>query len=447
MVQTERPRRRDADDQDTSVSSVAPPVPPHLVSGVEDGQLVYYRAPRGHLCRPSDPRHLQRHLSRALATATAAEPPVPALAPHVLLIVNPRAGTGSASALSRLLRTVTRVLAEGGVQATLRQTSHRGHVRDILAELGAPALQRFAALVAVGGDGTLQELVVALLHVCATAAPSLPWSSVPPVAVVPNGTGNAIAESMGILSPVHAALNVVHSLRQRNAAPLALLQFSCVRDHRPPLLSVGGVQWGFSAEVDQRTESLRWLGDLRFQLGALAQIVQRRAVRGKIVVHVHHHKNEQVWNTIDTARRLKHNPTARSIRHGLERDPQGNYVLDGTFMMLVAWNSALIGEGFMVTPHAKPTETGVFDLLIVRGHISRSDMLKMLLSSDDGSFLHFTEQCCYFKAQKIVIDQLDGAFLTVDGESVPVKPFVLEMAPQDGKLRILDSFSGANSAP
>ncbi|CAN8063526.1 unnamed protein product [Agarophyton chilense] len=262
MVQTERPRRRDADDHETSVSSVAPPVTPHLVSGVEDGQLVYYRAPRCHLCRPSDPRHLQSYLSRALATATVAEPPVPALAPHILLIVNPRASTCSALALSPLLRTVTSVLVKGCVQATLRQTSHRGHVRNILAQLGAPALQRFAALVAVGGDGTLQELVVALLHICATAALSLPWSSVQPVAVVPNGTGNSIAESMGISSPVHSALNAVHSLRQLNAAPLALLQFSCMRDHRPPLLSFCGVQWGFSAEVDQRTESLRWLGEI-----------------------------------------------------------------------------------------------------------------------------------------------------------------------------------------
>lgn len=104
---------------------------------------------------------------------------------RVLLIANPasrrgmRAGPRAAGALER-----------AGMQCTILYTEHPGHARALAVAHAAG----HDVVCAVGGDGTVMEIVSAL-------APDGP-----PVAIIPAGTGNLLARALGIpLSPARAA--------------------------------------------------------------------------------------------------------------------------------------------------------------------------------------------------------------------------------------------------
>lgn len=152
--------------------------------------------------------------------------------------------------------------------------------------------------------------------------------------------------------------------------------------------------------------------------------------------------HEQMLRTLERTRKEGFGPVNEGLGEAFgDKVAEDTYVLDDEFVMVVAWNSSCIGEGFMVTPCAKVTETGVFDIIMVRAGISRMEMLSVLLSCEDGSFINKTDRYLYFKARRLEFETIEGKYLTVDGEPVPVEPFVLEMAPEDGLIRILDSFS------
>lgn len=424
--------------------SLSPGVPWRMVSTVQDdGSAITYTAHRKRWRASTGLKTLHRVVRHPDSSATAFQSPpgrdIKGLT--VLLIVNPHAGKGSKHVQAAILSSVTRILSEAGIIPFIQYTAHKQHAVQYLSELGYEGLQSYAAIASVGGDGTFQELVMGVISTCSNHSTNVQWESVPPLAIIPAGSGNAIAMSIGTITPTHAALNIVNSLRMGNAKPLALMQYRKRASEQREAVCIGGAQWGLPADVDQGTERLRWMGDARFDFGALLQIIKRRAVKGKITVEVDQERHENTWKDIQMHKQTHDRRPNEYDNNWLRTDDNGNFVLEEAFMMVVAWNSALIGEGFKVTPYARPTELGVFDLIVVRGSISRKEMLRLLLKVSDGSFLRLTDAYAYFKAKRMTVESLDGRFLTIDGESVSVEPFVLEMAPEDGKLRILDSFS------
>src|SRR4051794_31648718 len=108
------------------------------------------------------------------------EPAVPAGRPRRLLVIyNPAAGRRSARRLRRFLDELARL----AVPVTLRATASRGDAEDFAraADPGA-----FDAVVAAGGDGTINEVVSGL------AASDLP------LAILPLGTANVLANEIGL---------------------------------------------------------------------------------------------------------------------------------------------------------------------------------------------------------------------------------------------------------
>lgn len=422
------------------------------VSLISDNEIVYYAAthePGCVPCLPSSSSTLSRHVLqqpdvRSLYTDA---PDNSALSDkRVLVIVNPKSGSGAASVVKSNVSTLISILSEAAIEANVFYTERHQHAIQLVADHGLAELARFAAILSVGGDGTVHEVINGLVEAFQTRGETtMDWSDIPPIAVLPGGSGNAIASSTGLASAQHAALNVVHSLRTGAAKPMAVMRYRRTGGDRRELLAVGGVQWGFTADVDQGTEHLRFMGDARFELGSAFHILTKRTAHARLKVTVDVAQHERVAADIENERRRR-TGTLKTVDYG-EKVGEDTYLLEGNFVMCVAWNSAFIGEGFKVMPKACVTETGMFDFIVVRDDISRVEMLKMMTSVEDGSFMWKIGSFVYYKATRIEFEQLEGQYLTVDGESVPVEPFILEMAPQDGKVRILDSFSNPVPAP
>ena len=103
---------------------------------------------------------------------------------HVVVIINPIAGTGGRAGVghTRAMR-ATALLEARGLEADVCVSASPGHARD----LAAAALQRGAStVVAWGGDGTVNEVASALAFRDAA------------LAIVPSGSGNGLARELGI---------------------------------------------------------------------------------------------------------------------------------------------------------------------------------------------------------------------------------------------------------
>lgn len=101
---------------------------------------------------------------------------------RVLLIVNPASRRGG-----RLLEQATRAFADAGVTVDVMKTEAPGHGAQLAMRLGPD----YDAVFTLGGDGTAIEVIGALAH------------SGPPVGILPGGTANVVARTLG--TPVRVA--------------------------------------------------------------------------------------------------------------------------------------------------------------------------------------------------------------------------------------------------
>lgn len=121
----------------------------------------------------------------------------------VLFIVNKHAGTGYQEALEGRM---VDACAQYNAECTIEFTKARGHA----IELAANARQQgFALVVAVGGDGTLNEVAQGAIQ-CGL-----------PMGIIPRGSGNGLARHLGVPLQVPAGLQVLFT-----GKPLAMDTFT-----------------------------------------------------------------------------------------------------------------------------------------------------------------------------------------------------------------------------
>jgi len=96
---------------------------------------------------------------------------------RIKVIANPFSGGGRAG---RLARQVTEALRERGCHVELEETRQAGDGRR-----SAARVDGFSAIVCVGGDGTVNEVVN-----------GLPGPDAPPLGMVPSGTANVLAKEL-----------------------------------------------------------------------------------------------------------------------------------------------------------------------------------------------------------------------------------------------------------
>lgn len=128
---------------------------------------------------------------------------------RALLIVNPNATSTTPAGRDLLAHALS-----SRVRLTVAHTTHRGHA----AELAKQACDDGMGLIIVhGGDGTVNEVVNGLLG---TPDPrsmkSVQVGPIPPIAVVPGGSANVFARSLGIpADPVDATNQLIDLLARR----------------------------------------------------------------------------------------------------------------------------------------------------------------------------------------------------------------------------------------
>ncbi|MGC8836853.1 MAG: diacylglycerol/lipid kinase family protein [Anaerolineae bacterium] len=297
----------------------------------------------------------------------------PAGASPLYLIVNPVSANGR---LARTWPRLARQLEEAGLSFTFTFTERPGHATD-LARAARARGER--VIVAVGGDGTVHEVVNGLVdeETLRTPPEALPWA----LGVIPFGTGTDFVRTVGIPRDPQRA---VARLREgtRRAIDLIHVAYRAGGEHCT-CYSANVVGLGFDAAVVERVNrsSKALGGTLPFLTSVLTELLGYR--------------NKEVVIRFD----------------GQELRGRANAV--------VACNGRYFGGGMQVGPLARPDD-GLIDLIYV-GDLTRVELLLNLPRIYAGTHLSHPK-VRHFKATEVRVETEEELFMEAEGELLGTAP-------------------------
>lgn len=161
-----------------------------------------------------------------------------------MLVANPKATSTSRRAREILVRAFA-----GDLDLVIADTEHRGHATELARRA---AVEGYDVLIALGGDGTVNEAVNGLL----TEGPS---PELPALAVLPSGSANVFARALGLPNdPIGATRVVLEALRAGRYRTVGL-GAACLQEGTERYFTFNaGV--GLDAEVVREVERLRVAG-------------------------------------------------------------------------------------------------------------------------------------------------------------------------------------------
>jgi YegS/Rv2252/BmrU family lipid kinase len=303
----------------------------------------------------------------------------------VKLILNPMADMGRAWKVANDLRPIAQ---EFQGELTWSGTVYPTHAIDLARQA---AEEGYDLVVAMGGDGTAHEVVNGLMQVPAERRPVL--------GVVPIGSGNDFAHSIGVPAKPDRAL--AHALKMETVASIDLGLMTDEQTGRKEYFD-NTLGAGFDAVVTIRSHRLPIVKGFLMYLTAVIQTIL-----------------------------LNHDP----IKVQFKTDAAE---WEDTVLMMTLCNGPREGGGFLISPASK-NDDGVFQFLNVR-KVSRGMMFRLVPEFMKGSHLRFTKetQLGDFKTMTIAADRplyihADGEIFTSFGSNLRNVSF--EVLP--GALRVV----------
>lgn len=296
----------------------------------------------------------------------------------VKLILNPMADMGRAWKTANDLRPIAQ---EFNGELAWSGTVYPTHAIDLAKQA---AEEGYDMVVAMGGDGTVHEVMNGLMQV--------PESKRPIMAVVPIGSGNDFAYSIGInQKPSHA---LAHALKAETIQPVDIGLLTDEHGRKEYFDNTLGI--GFDAIVTIRSHKLPIVKGFLMYLTAVIQTII-----------------------------LNHNPA--KVRVETESEAWEDQIL-----MLTLCNGPREGGGFMMSAGSKNND-GVFESVAVT-KVSRATMFRLVPEFMNGTHARFKQiRIGSFKKMSLTSDRplyihADGEIFTSFGSNL--KKTTIEILPQ-----------------
>jgi diacylglycerol kinase (ATP) len=285
--------------------------------------------------------------------------------PKTSVILNPSAG--SVREVDDLVKKIQQ-LPEAEVHMTTKAGS--------AARLARAALRNGSKMiVAAGGDGTLNEVINGIQENAGAAC----------LGLIPLGTGNDFARTIGLPTEVEAALEVLRAGHTRN---IDLVRVTS--DEVRYFLNVSA--GGFSGLVNEKltAEMKKTWGPLAYLRGAAAALSDLRAYRTTLAFDNTESLMLELYNVVVA---------------------NGRYVAGGT----------LIAPGASI-------DDGMLDIVLIQ---KRSVPELALLAAQVAVGAHLSSDAVVFRrAAKLTVNSKPGMWFNVDGELVGNEPARFEILPR-----------------
>ena len=289
------------------------------------------------------------------------------------LLVNPAGGTKKGM---KILEMVKPIFDKSEVHVDIIQTEYAGHANELANTLD---FSGYNGLCAIGGDGTLFEMVNGMLK--------RKDNQNFPLGLITGGTGNAFMHDLNCLDPIEASERIIKG-------NLRSVDIARVETPNNLYYSFNIIGWGLVADAGYLAEYFRLLGGLRYDVASILEVL-----KGK--------------------RRI-----ARLI---LDEE-----VVDDDFVFVIACNTIHTGKAMRIAPNAK-FDDGKIDLIIVR-NASKTELLKLFPKLFTGEHVKSKLVECR-QVQKFSIIPDENSSLIIDGELIGSTPVHVTMEPK--KINVL----------
>lgn len=312
----------------------------------------------------------------------------------MLIIANPAAQSGAArEAAERMRRFLS--LYDHEKSYELVYTEHAGHATEL-----AAAATGYETVFALGGDGVVHEVANGLMRIPKTARPVM--------GVIPVGSGNDYARTLGI--------------------PASLVETAELQlGYRPTPMDVGRIEYmptGCTANSDEAASPVTEYFVETFSFGLDAAIaidtVERRQRTGLtggalytasgLDVFGRRYRNFPVHVRVDEADLGEIRPLIFAVQIG-----------------------PTYGSGFRICPDADPSD-GLFDICFAAGRIPRAVALPLFLCAKNGKHVGFKPvhqlRCRQLELQFCESDypiQADGEQLHATSAAISIEPAALQV--------------------
>jgi YegS/Rv2252/BmrU family lipid kinase len=309
---------------------------------------------------------LRRHRKRSLSRET-------------VFLVNPAADSG---ATGRRWPEIARLAADRGLIGDALLSEHPGHLVDLAREAAKNGAR---LLVAVGGDGTVNEIVNGIAGIDGVE-----------LAIVHRGTGGDFVRTFGIPRNLEGALDVAHTGRSRQVdLGRASLRTWAGRDSVTLFANIASA--GMSGAVAKRVNETG------------------KALGGKI---------SYAWSTLAVFARWRNAQITVRV---------GDETRTGAMYDVVAANGRYFGGGMKICPDADPAD-GLFDVLLI-GDVTKRDLVLTLPKIYRGTHLPHPK-AELLRGPHVTIEAPIPLPVELDGEQPGTTPASFEIVPRSLRLRV-----------
>lgn len=309
----------------------------------------------------------------------------------IVIIANPYGGNGRAIKL--LEKDAMPIFAKAKVTVDLKLTERKMHAAEMAKTM---SLEGVDVLCAIGGDGTLSELLTGFMQRADGAET--------PLGFLPGGTGNAFMREFhagggsGRPSVALAAEAIVGGLTRK----ADVMRSECV-DHMTgaPLVrySLNGLFWGLGTDANMNAERMRCFGPMRYDLGIVWEILKL--------------KKRQATLTLDGGL-----DTEKAFLHA-----------DFNMLLVTAMNTKYTGDGLALSPYAQ-MDDGVMDVVFNSKPItSRLKAIGLFDGVKDGGKHVMDRAVTYVQCQSLRLTTPKPTRLNFDGEIVGATPVETKIVP------------------
>jgi diacylglycerol kinase (ATP) len=266
-------------------------------------------------------------------------------------IVNPVAGAGRAK---KNFNKIKSYLHEKNINFTYEYTKRPDHASELAREA---AQKGFKRIICIGGDGTAAEMAEGLLGTDSA------------LGVIPSGTGNDFARSLGMAKNVEKAFAQLMSAGQKS------IDVGCMGDKH--FLNSAGIGFDVDVVLNTRFASKAFGGMFAYVLGIIGALIKLK--RRKLIIKA------------------------------------GDRVIEKEVLLVVVANGKYFGGGMKVCPHAS-MQDGKLDVIVI-DMVKRLTVIRLLPKFISGKHVEFPI-VQYFKSDEVEI-QGTSDFMQYDGRVIP----------------------------
>ena len=285
-----------------------------------------------------------------------------------IITVNPYGGKKLGAAL---LKIVKPVFDANGADLFIIETTFAGHAKELANQID---LENYDGFLAIGGDGTLHEVVNGML--------TRKDHQKIPIGIIPGGSGNSYLHDLQLTDPIQAAEAITS--RNKRSVDVAQVEVNHVIKY-----AMNMIGWGLVTDVGNKAEHYRWLGTSRYTILSVVEVLR--------------HKSRTATLILDDQK------------------------IEDDFTFIIACNSIHVGKGMKMAPKAQ-LDDGLIDLVVVRSNVTRARLLQTLPNLFDGSHINEPEISYYQTSEFSLIPEKDE-ILNIDGEIMGSTPVKVKMIP------------------